>query len=55
MIEKKLEKDITYLVGDLIIKIINGNRIRITTDKGTVIVRPKSDNAVIVESSTNIW
>ena len=50
MIEE-LEQDITYLVGDFIIKIINGNRIRITTDKGIVIVRPKSDKAVIIESS----
>lgn len=47
---EKLKQDITYLIGDFIIKIIDGTHIRITTDRGAVIVRPKSDNAVIIES-----
>lgn len=41
----------TYVVGDFIIKVIDAHNVRITTDRGTVLVLPKSDNSVIVKSS----
>ena len=41
----------TYVVGDFIIKVIDAHSVRITTDKGTVLVCPKSDNSAIVKSS----
>lgn len=50
---ESLNKETTYLVGDFIIKVMSDNQLRITTDKGTVVVRPKSDNAVLVESWSN--
>lgn len=50
---ESLNKETTYLVGDFIIKVMRDNQLRITTDKGTVVVRPKSDNAVLVESWSN--
>lgn len=50
---ESLNKETTYLVEDFIIKVMSDNQLRITTDKGTVVVRPKSDNAVLVESWSN--
>lgn len=40
-----------YTVGDFIVKVIDAHNIRITTDRGTVLVCPKSDNSIVVKSS----
>lgn len=49
---QELNNIATYVVGDFIIKVIDTNNVRITTDKGTVLVCPKSDNCVVVKSSS---
>lgn len=49
---QELNESINYVVGDFIIKVIDHN-VRITTDRGTVLVCPKSDNCVVIKSSAN--
>ena len=50
---KELSCNTTYCVGDFIIKVLDEHQVRVTTDRGTAIVRPKSDNAVVIQSSVN--
>lgn len=51
MIQQELNNISTYVVGDFIIKVIDAHNVRITTDRGTVLVCPRSDNSIIVKSS----
>ena len=49
--QQELNNISTYVVGDFIIKVIDAHNVRITTDRGTVLVCPRSDNSIIVKSS----
>jgi hypothetical protein len=48
MIQQELNNISTYVVGDFIIKVIDAHNV---TDRGTVLVCPRSDNSIIVKSS----
>ena len=54
MIQQELNNISTYVVGDFIIKVIDAHNVRITTDRGTVLVCPRSDNSIIVKSSKTL-
>lgn len=46
-----LERNKTYQVGDFIIRALDRDTLRVTTDRGKVLICPKADNAVELKSS----
>lgn len=50
---KELDNVSTYIIGDFIVKIIDNDHLRITTNRGSISVKPNSNNCIIVESVRN--
>lgn len=48
---KDLEYNVLYTIGDFLIQVKTPHEVRITTDRGTTIVKPQAHNCVLVESS----
>lgn len=51
---KDLEYNVLYTIGDFLIQVKTPHEVRITTDRGTTIVKPQAHNCVLVESSKNV-
>lgn len=47
----QLQENKNYIVGDFIIRVCNGNTMRINTDIGIVSVQPEANNCITVKSN----
>ena len=50
----ELEKNKTYVIGNYMIRMNDKGILRITSDKGVILVQPKADNSIEI-SIIKIW
>lgn len=50
-LSNQLQENKIYIVGDFIIRVCNGNTIKINTDMGVISVQPEANNCIIVKSN----
>lgn len=48
---ERLAYNVTYYVGDFILRASENGALRVTTDRGKAIICPKADNVVELKSS----
>lgn len=48
---ERLTHNTTYYVGEFILRVSENGTLRVTTDRGKVLICPKADNAVELKSS----